>query len=973
MSLLEMFEEFAPLADELQSLITTMSTGGADAGDASIRFDEIKKNEPATLPAFCLLLERNFLPKITLIQVKNYITAQWDILPEEMKPPVMEFLLHLSKTITDKSTAVILISALCCIFKNVNGEWDGFLEFVLAEFSENVSSFINFVVELYATTQKNNTAGIKVTEFIMTNAEQITAITLAGLQDADWETRIKSMSLVLPLYMNAEDPSVLGPHIEIILSYLDASLSLNENDFSKLWTSFGEIAEIVDFEQEQRIQIAQSAYKAASEYTGSAIELERPLFAVKPFFGAIGPELIAQILELLFNIAGKLFTDEKALPNEVLSLYGFAVDYYDNEEYYNFLKEKMEISDFSDEEQLTTFIVAFSILNEVFTPLIDQFRRDIDFYISLFSECAATENELLLCCVCQMLNDFDNKFEKPVIDNGLFLDILVPLMSSENKELRSLSINAAFNMMDIIHNPIPGIFQKIYSVIEEIDPSVLSMYMRLLAKSLEVEKKIDQETLASLISLTTEWLSNEDMSIVCGGISMSIVLISLDETTHEALVPAIVAAIQEAIASEQEDPVKCAFEAFDFLINALKADILPLIEGLVEVTVEKATACDDQTIRCNAAKTLVNLAIVSEDAGLAEKVTTVIMSGFNGDSRAYNDIVLNNLPEACNIMPFEALQKAFESICLVSKSLKSLNYSKDSLLCLQLVLSKYKGENISVLESLAAKLVIEYANNQWASQAGLASPEDSSKLIGDICYLMYDFFHAPFDGMDEIFEYVSTLMESEDEEVIDSVSPVIGSAAENGVIPEALHEKIVQFSASLLASETDESLYQNSAFMFACLLSGSILPPDFFVERLEILTQWNAAAEEEGDVDAKTSISYLFMVLVIDFNVPVHPIFIQALNEFPPNEGSDIIKMAEAINRALQNPQLCASVKDPMIGAVMKALSIPTVILTRCQIPTELLQTVAQSALAVFGQDAITAEIGKQDQVSAARISQFYQ
>ena len=980
-----MFDQFQELANELQVLLTAMNHPEQEGSqEAVLRFNELKENEPTTLAAFCLLIQQNFLVDKVLIALKNSLDQNWIKLDDSIKPILMQFLLSIVKTVPKGNSLSILTNILCKIFLLVNGEWDEFLSILITDFSSDFEIFFSFLQELNSISlqtsnkMEGRNASMKITEFLLLNSEQITQMSLEALQSQSWDLKLNVMSLIPQLYLNSEDPSLFQPHIELILSFLTESTKLNADQFSKLWTEFGEIAEIVEFEETQKTEIASIAFAAASQYEGSAIELERPLFAMKPFFGAIGQEIIAQILELLFEIAKKLLVDENTIPSEILSLYDLAAPYYNNSEYYEFIKSKMEINDFSDEEQLNSFIVGFSILNQVFKSLIDQIRADFNTYVSIFNECIQTENPLLIRCICEMLVQLNQKFEKYIIENDLFLEILLPLIAEEDKEIHSIALQACYNLMTIIHNPIPGTFSKVFSISDKVDPLILSQYMRLLAKSLELEGKVDQDTVQQLLQIIGQWLENEDVSVVSGALTISFVLISIDETCHEQLVSPIVNAVQSILETGETEPIKSALETINFLVSSLKQQILPALEGFIELITIKASSDEDPTVRKLSAQTLVNIAVVSQSGELIEKAVNIVMEPLESeDSRAFEEITLENLPIICNSMPFDLLLQTYTKVCNFIKNLKHIDATSNSLYCLQRILSKFNGEQeqFKALINVAAQLVLEYSQHQWVSQnaTGLHI-DDENEIETDICNLMCEFFHAPFDHISEILEYTNNLLHSDDEDIVDYAIAVIGSAAEANAIPEELCSSFTDYAVSLLTEETDETLYQNTAFMLSSMLKSSIIPPDFFIQHIPLLSSWYNIAGEENDIDAKVALAYLFWVLVFDFNVSTFPVFITSFEVYPPNEGSDLIQMSELLLRALNNPEISQNYKDQILPSVLRTLALPSVLFTRYNIPNDLLHSLAVGIMNVFGEEQVTQNIQKLgNDVDIARVSQFYQ
>ena len=982
-----MFDQFQELANELNALLTAMNNPSQEGSqEAVLRFNELKENEPTTLAAFCYLIEHNILRDQVMISLKNAIDQNWTKLDDSIKQINMEFLLSLVKTVPKGKSLSVLTNILCKILSLVNGEWDEFFAVLITDFSSDLDIFFTFLQELNSISLQNSNREsgrmmtMKIMGFLIENGEQITQMALAALQTQSWDLRINVMSLIPRLYANSEDPSIFQPHIELILSFLTESAKLSADQFSKLWTEFGEIAEIVEFEEPQKAEIATLAYTAASQYEGSAIELERPLFAMKPFFGAIGQEMIAQILELLFEIGKKLLVDESTIPSEVLSLYTLAAPYYNKSEYYEFIKSKMEISDFSDEEQLQSFIVGFSILNQVFETLVNEIRADFNTYVSIFGDCLQTENPLVIRCVCEMLVQLNEKFEKSIIENDLFLEILLPLIAEEDKEIHTIALQACYNLMTLIHNPIPGTFAKVFSISERVDPLILTQYMRLLAKSLELEGKVDQNTVQQLMQIIGQWLENEDISVVSGALTVSVVLISIDETCHEQLVSPIVTAVQAIIESEETEPIKAAIETLNFLVTSLKQQILPSIEGLIPLIATKATEDEDRTLRKLAAQTLVNIAVVSQNTELIERAVHVLTEPFeSADSRAYEEITLENLPILCNNMPFELLLQVFTKICDFIKNLKNIEATSNSLYCLQSLLSKFHGDQdqIKALTDVAAQLVLEYSTNQWASQSasGIAGGDDDDiDTIGNICNLMCDFFHAPFDHIGQIFEYIMQLIQSEDEDIIDNAISVIGSAAESNAIPAELHGPFVEFATNLLTEETEEFLFQNTSFMLSSMLKSSILPPDYFAQHIPTLSMWYTKAGEENDIDAKVAIAYLFWVLVLDFHFQPFPSFLASFETYPPNEGSDLIQMSEVLVRALENTDIAQQFKGQILPAVLRCLALPSVLFTRYNIPNDLLHSLAMGIMSAYGEEQVTQSIqGIGNDVDIARINLFYQ
>lgn len=940
-------DESEVLANEIQQIFDVMINNPSNSEVCVVRLNEIKQDPNSSLYSFCILFSRHYQMFHMVTQIKDLIVNRKVAVDDSVKNFVMQTLLtQFEQVVNDERIVKTLITIMVTINKSMDGQWEELNQLII-NLHEHTDIFIAFVSEMVFSRFYN---------FILTNQEIIIPISLIGLNSNKWETKLKSISIVGFLVGVVLDPSIIAEHINIIIQNLMQSTTLNEDDFMKLWNEFKNIAELLVIEDEQKISIAQIAFEAASSFQGSALAMSAPIFAIQPYFGSLGAETIVSILDLLFNIAVNQLTDEQTLP-DVLDPFSTASDFYPSDEYYQFIKGKMESADLNDESQFGIFIVAFCILNSVFDKLESRFKSDFDFYVTIFQHSAQSENTLLLTCVCDMINKFSPAFESILVNNNLFLDITIPCIISEDKTLQHSAINAVFNALDSVHRPVYGTFQKLWVLNSEIPPEILSQYMRLLGKSIEAEKRVDSELLTDLIPTLENWLQNEDTAVVSGAIAISMILVSFDEFTHESLLPLLSQATLSAICNtEDDDLMKSGYNCIAVLAKTLKSNFVqffePVIPMIQEISMNEES---DRFARSQAAQALCEVALYTGSQDLQNQCVALLENTTNLDY-----IFFNILPTCSNFLSTEHLAHFIGQACQLIRCSASEDLVDDGVICLFRVLQKYKGESLQEIISICANFVFEYIRGNWTIQAG-KSPADDLDVdsFTTICQLMAELFRTPFENNLNLLEFLVNLMSNE--EVVDSIVGVFASAVQFcGPIPQ-FNEAFVNVALQLFVENLDIEMIQNESFFLKNLLTSSAVSIEFFADKMHIVEHWmtRCAPANENDLDALTSVVQLIWVISSTNSINCINLLNQTFQFFPPSDVEDLPEFIDILVALISNEAIIQSSRPYIAGSVARLLAMPAIQLFSVGLTPEQISAVVEVSKANIGFELLSSEIEK--------------
>ncbi|EAY11658.1 hypothetical protein TVAG_158850 [Trichomonas vaginalis G3] len=961
-------DNFEHLAAEIQQTIDALIHNPANSSESVLRLNEIKQNFSSALAAFCILLTKQYQPFHILTQIRDIVSKKWIEIDDDIKQFAKSSLLSsFPKIISNSTNAASLINILVTISKFSSGQWEELNEMILS-LQENVPIFITFIAEMIFAKQF---------DFILFNQDTILPITLSGLNYSTWETRIQAMSVVGFLVGTLEDPSLISEQIGIIIQFLAQSTSLNEDDFMKLWNEFKNIAELLLIEHDQQVEIVNIAYQAASSFEGSSQAMSAPISAIMSYLPNLDLEIIAQILDLLFVIAVKQLNDEEALPTDILDPFSIASDYYPADDYYNFLKGKMESADITDPSQFGVFIVAFCILNSVFDKLVSKFKSDFSYYIEIFKQSNETGNTLLLTCVCDMINNFNSSFETILVQNNLFLDITIPLICNEDKTLQTSAVNAVFNALDNVYRPIYGIFQKLWEINSLVPPNILGQYMRLLGKSIESEKRVDPELYNDLLPTLSSWFTNDDSSIIIGAISIAMILVSFDEYTHEQLLQPLAEATLNAVVNKDDEELnKIGYNCVAVLCKILKSNAIQYIEPIIPLIVQAAS--EEETplfIRTQAAQTLCELANATNSEELINDCSILLAHSMNSDAKLIN-IFFNLLPLCSTFISGEEFLSFISKACtaikctanedLITEGLIGLMKTFQNFGKLQKLNSLQKITNSEILNAtqICCQFINEYINGNWEFQGGKHPLDDlDTDMITTICQLIGELFYSVCDEQTPILEFIVALLTIEDMEIVDAAIGVVAAALNSEINVAGLYEQFVNIAGQLFNDDLDIDMIQNETFFLDSLLMKGVITNDFFNDKINVIQAWihRCSTDEENNPDALTTIVHLIWDIVLSGNGNYISIMNQTFQHFPPSDVNDLPEFIDILLQMLSNTDIIANSKNGLAGCVVRLLSMPELQLTSVGITNEQISDIIQSSKSNIGYEILNLETSKLD------------
>lgn len=953
------------------SIILAKALQGAKVGDNSqLSIIEQMKENPIQYCQSLLHIIKSDESLITtaLIELKNIINLKFKTFPPDFIQFLCNEYIALFININDPNQLRIMVPVFIKLYDFFGQNWTDFPSVFNVQ-PEKMTFQIELLSELLLDLKKN-------IEFIQNNMGIFLNLTLAGLQQDDWDLRLKCIRVIVQ--MSALDPEAVAPHINIILSFIQNSSKMPEQLFFALWLEFNSLTSFFEFQQDQLQIIFQSVIQSLeSEHLTADAKLEA--LSTLTFLPFLNEQSAMNILNHTFNLAiiklqaGEFLDSASDVFEKVIEDYGVQSPY-------GFLKEKIASSMSSNTAVAETVSVSLYILQSLIDRVEAQIRNDWQFFnqiIDNVSKAKPEENPLLIESCLRFISSLNSNFEMQILGSHLFADFTIPLIVSPSPEIRHHARNAVYKSMDNVSVPVAGIADKIWSINSKVADDEYE-YLLILAKAIEQESdQFETEKALQMSQFLITCFNSDNEKMVIGALSVAIILVMSNEAVHEILLQPTIETIQKCLSSEstkvQINGLNAMSSLFPNFKNLFQQESIQKVEQLIHgqdtKVVEQAATC---------------FFVIAKELGqkmVIDNIIPIFQQWIISQNEDYFTVAVTAVQSLAPVLDPAKISEVVGNICEVAMKTSDEEIVSDCFDAVAAILSKADISARPKIYQTASSLSLAFLRGEFAISHECAPLDCDFVLSTLMSYagLLCELLHFKHEMNSFIFEFAQSLIATQNIDYIDIALSILS----DGILFDGFYQPqqkafIISYIMKLFDPETNIVLIHGIANAFLCLIEKDNITIEACNKCNPAIIQWWKniySTMKDIMLPTLTNLSMLIWLIALKYGILIPDVFAQSFELFPPKDKNDTLKMCEMLMQIVNNQQLKETFAIPIALAISKLLILPKMMLIKKEISDDLIMNLGSILNGLFSsdqkvQEAITHQY-ENSQVSQSRIMNF--
>ncbi|KAK8882398.1 hypothetical protein M9Y10_045040 [Tritrichomonas musculus] len=953
------------------SIILAKALQGAKVGDNSqLSIIEQMKENPIQYCQSLLHIIKSAESLITtaLIELKNIINLKFKTFPPDFIQFLCNEYIALFININDPNQLRIMVPVFIKLYDFFGQNWTDFPSVFNVQ-PEKMTFQIELLSELLLDLKKN-------IEFIQNNMGIFLNLTLAGLQQDDWDLRLKCIRVIVQI--SALDPEAVAPHINIILSFIQNSSKMPEQLFFALWLEFNSLTSFFEFQQDQLQIIFQSVIQSLeSEHLTADAKLEA--LSTLTFLPFLNEQSAMNILNQIFNLAiiklqaGEFLDSASDVFEKVIEDYGVQSPY-------RFLKEKIASSMSSNTAVAETVSVSLYILQSLIDRVEAQIRNDWQFFnqiIDNVSKSKPEENPLLIESCLRFISSLNSNFEMQILGSHLFADFTIPLIVSPSPEIRHHARNAVYKSMDNVSVPVAGIADKIWSINSKVADDEYE-YLLILAKAIEQESdQFETEKALQMSQFLITCLNSDNEKMVIGALSVAIILVMSNEAVHGILLQPTIETIQKCLSSEstkvQINGLNAMSSLFPNFKNLFQQESIQKVEQLIH---GQDTKLVEQAATC--------FFVIAKELGqkmVIDNIIPIFQQWIISQNEDYFTVAVTAVQSLAPVLDPAKISEVVGNICEVAMKTSDEEIASDCFDAIAAILSKTDILARPKIYQTALSLSLAFLRGEFAISHECA-PLDCDFVLSTIMSyagLLCELLHFKHEMNSFIFEFAQSLIATQNIDYIDIALSVLS----DGILFDGFYQPqqkafIISYIMKLFDPETNIVLIHGIANAFLCLIEKDNITIEACNKCNPAIIQWWKniySTMKDITLPTLTNLSMLIWLIALKYGILIPDVFAQSFELFPPKDKNDTLKMCEMLMQIVNNQQLKETFAIPIALAISKLLILPKMMLIKKEISDDMIMNLGSILNGLFSsdqkvQEAITHQY-ENSQVSQSRIMNF--
>ncbi|OHT16438.1 hypothetical protein TRFO_02697 [Tritrichomonas foetus] len=856
-------------------------------------------------------------------------------------PPLISNYMRMNYSQLDPQLQELIMTKLLQLtFNPPNSELPNFVYPILCSYSKNNPQLCQTIIETAGKcieVNANVVVCIKVVsdvldklpeEFVAQNFQMFFKFSFLGLNSNDWETIIPSMRIFFNVVIAASHKSVQLPDLSTQFQHLLGLTTIvqnaDDNNFCSFWAILGDVINCNLLPVETVGILFESAMKIIEN---PEVENHLKVYPLNSLIGTIhllDQTHLSRIIDSVLTVSIKSVEQEGTIQMEYFDMISSALKDLPSKDVYSMLKPRIiQLTEIKDRN---TNVVAISIFSLVFNRAPEAAFNDREFIIAKLMEALDKNDNLLNAAVCIVLDSFGESFKSVDVFALPFIPRIVPFIISPDDELRKNATDALHILCELINVPLPGFFQALWQIKDQVPPDELSGFLPFLATAIEKSDNFGDSESESLRDFIIPFLNSDDYDLASNFLFVIIALIKTNESLMDQLLPLSLNVILRCISDNTNDDATCCSlvaigELFDILGERIKEPFAPAVEIAVQIlnSDEAAPRVTDDALNalCIVAKRTGDGALAS---GLQEKCINCFISGNNGDDAEEDfeedeedeySTILTGAKCSSRIAPLLNKDDAMQLFLQLHEFIIDTSDSRiasEVMKPITRLLHYACDENKPNMLKRCSELLSMIFSGQFNASEGkdIYSGNYDMFLMTNIAYLIAEFVQYPSPFVDQLCEFMIKIIQIPDNATLYSFIGAYSDVIKYGTGSPASVQAIFSIIPHLLTIASDPDTKQNLAFLLNIIVQKDPASIQNVAQFVPALQEWYVQGKQSpnGHQIMLSNIASTFLVFFAN-GLPVDPVLLnEAISEFPPFDPletpSMITNMAKIFSTAGQ-------------------------------------------------------------------------
>ncbi|KAH0790062.1 hypothetical protein GPJ56_005957 [Histomonas meleagridis] len=744
-------------------------------------------------------------------------------------------------------------------------------------------------------------------ELISSNIDNLLQISLQGLQVQDANVLISSVHITLIIYPTAiELQKDLSQHVQLILA-ISATIFPNEGIISSVWTELSEPISGNYFSDEILSQLYQNMLIIAQNSTLSVSTRFTPIEAMNSCLEKFDTNMYSQYLDLIFQLSSQQVFEEQTLPNEFVNIIELSLEKLPKLTIYQMIKERSIA--FLMQPDFQYHVVAIFMLGIILAAAPEAAYKDLNFLISTFSTALNENNDLISAAVCTALNKFDESFHSIDVFALEFLPRIIPLLISQNQETRLEANNAMHCLCGLIDTQIPGFFQAIWGIKDQVSIEENPGFIDYIATAIEKTSDFGDEEVDLILEYIQPIFTNPQyIDISTSFLIIVSTLITFSESLSNDLIPYTIPILDHFLCNYQdknEDSIIDCMIYIGYIYKVLQENIF---EGFNKYIQQLLIIANDENIleriRIQSISTLSFITKYTKNGELAKEIQPLVCDILSNEEPELIEIGIKATNSITQLLGPEDSKQLFLTLIDLCNDTDNSRIICDAIKPIVNLLKHAHPENVTCFNEKTYLLLNAFINGSFKfMNSPPLSGECDMILMTNIAYLITQLVKTNSPYINDICKFMLSIINIPNEPSIYAFIGAYSDAILYGTVSNELIQQLLVLIPNLISIAVDPSLQQNICYLFNILIQKQ---PSFINEIIQfvgIIWKWyeNAKNQKTGYQLLISNIASLFLTMFSNGVQLDESILMAALSEIPPVDEEETVSMLQNATKILQN------------------------------------------------------------------------
>lgn len=739
--------------------------------------------------------------------------------------------------------------------------------------------------------------------------------------DQNFENAIKSITILSSLLdFYPDEMESTKDHIDIIISIADKSETLPPSSFLNLWKSICGFLHSSAASNDKALvtRFHPSIFKVCSL---DSIPSEFKLYPLRSIWSCAcdyDRPVVHQIIALTVKIASEYVTQSHSLPYDFLFMFESCFHSFEHDMIYQYSRQLIVASLAS--ENPSDRIVGLCLIRYMVQNVPHEVFHDTDSIIEAVKNGLQSEDELTIEAACIIISSCSVSISSNLIDVDSLLPQLIPLIIHSNPDIRYHSTEACLTLLSFSRPQIMhGISLMVFNLISKVPMEDIFRFLTFLSKCISHDVQLETELAVHFANFTLSLMkldptSNDfNQSIIEGSCHVSIALMSINENTHQILLPQTIEIISTTLQFNEQFVKNFGISMLNKLMKIFPnegSQLFNTYSSFIEPSLN--LDIDDNSVERRSSIINISSIVSLNNDGNHPFIPKIIEIAMNWINSGHQSLIGSGIEALKKLQCHPILQKdiiikIFQSIASVLTQTNSFDVACSCATAMAYCVKHCtaSAEAHDEIAKIGYHCGLSYIKGDMLVLLGVSpiGTDLEFNLIYSMSMLVCELFSTPCNLMRYFYPFMESIISRNNNLNTEVMMTCLISALKNDALIEEEIEKTKAFTLSLFIDHIPQELMCTEIELIGAMLDkGFLTKEDFNETKINTIKVWwdicNSPQTRKKLKAALAGIALLLWKLQASFQIMsmLKEIMIDSFKQFPPDDISftpDMINVAD--------------------------------------------------------------------------------